>query len=347
MPLWRKVSHIWKDKYLAKYADALTQTSIYFPDDAYAEACYVGMQMQQDYLQPYLINKYDGFMDFESIMIAISNYRQNVEDPAIFILGSGNISIPLIMNIIIGFLMNQHIYYRASSGNAAAIRVWLDSLNDSELIEDLQNRNQTLAEVLILLRNNIEEISLSHHDEAYKKMLKSFPVQKVYLWGGAEAIENTIQMLDPNVKIFTFGPRTGVMVLETKWWNKLNQSDKIEIANAIYKNILSNDAAMCSSPTTGIILGSRDESENALNEVMQLIQVQENEKIRLARPTLSSASKYRTFMLQWVKFGYKLFSPSESLTKFALGDIKAHQRKNQFFSAPGEYHSSRWFSRIY
>ena len=45
--------------------------------------------MQQDYLQPYLINKYDGFMDFESIMIAISNYCQNVEDPAIFILGSG------------------------------------------------------------------------------------------------------------------------------------------------------------------------------------------------------------------------------------------------------------------
>jgi|SRR5271157_390173 len=335
-----EISRVWNEKYLDKYAYALAEQSIYFPEDANAEAYYVGTMMQKDYLKSFLINQNDGFSDFESVMSAINDYRKEIENPAIFILGSGNISIPLIMNIIIGILTNQHIYYRASAGNAAAIRVWLESLTDPELLADLRIRDQDLDCVMLCIRQEIEEISLSHEDEAYKNKLKTLPVQKAYLWGGAEAIENTIQMLDSSVEIFSFGPRTGVLLVETDWWSNLAQLDKIEIANAIYKNILSNDAAMCSSPTIGIIIGSEQEAETTLNEIMQLIQHQDTEKLRLSRPILLDASKHRISMQQWVKFGFKLYSPQGSITKFALGDLLAHQRKNQFFTTPGEYHAS-------
>lgn len=337
---FHEVSSIWAQKYINRYATALSGNGIYFKEDALAEATYVGAIMDRLYLVPFLINNTTAYPTFGALQSAIEKYRTKVPEPAIFVLGSGNTALPLIMNILIGILTGQHVYFRASAGNVSAVRIWIESLTDQDLMNNPMLVSKHLDHVLLTVQHNIEEITTSHSNLNYAVELSNLPVQKSYLWGGGEAIDNTISMLKPRNQNYLFGPRTGVLVLEYQWWATQSTTNKKLIAQAIYDNIIVNDTALCSSPTRGIIIGSMDEAQQILHEIVELISPSPSEKERLTRSNLGEATSARISMLQWVKFGYKLFAPKTSLIKLALGDTVSFQKKNEYVQNTANYHAS-------
>ncbi|MBN2444957.1 MAG: hypothetical protein JXJ04_26620 [Spirochaetales bacterium] len=328
------LSEQWNDSYADIYSRALHHSGIYYTDDAENEALNLGRCLNKEYLLPFIIGE-NAFSSFDSLQEAISNYKKEFSQPGIFVLGSGNTALPLILNIIIGIILGHHIYFRSSSGNREALQVWLSSLNDKAFKNDDQ-----LCNLHNKIKNAITEISLPYDDPAYEKTIGQLPVQKAYLWGGGEAIKNTVRILPEITTSYLLGPRTGVLVLDCDWWEEQSPFDKKNISAAIYENIIAFDSALCSSPTRGLIIGSADNAEKMVAEIISNIIPAEDEKSRFSRTNVQSSNNYRITMTGWRKFGYSILSPHNSHVKFSLGTIESFNKKNRFCVSHHDYHSS-------
>jgi hypothetical protein len=337
---FQALSTHWEQSYAARYSRALLNTGLYYQKDAEDEAHNVGKCMSISFITPFFIGEHN-FQSFISLKQAIDRYKINHSQPAIFILGSGNTGLPLIINIIIGIIAGQHVYFRASSGNKEALDVWLSSLDDPFFRSDL-----LLHSIFNKIRESIREIPLSYTDPQYLKTIKSLPVQKAYLWGGSEAIAKTLSMLPDQVQSFLFGPRTGVIIFESEWWEKQSPANKTDIAHSLYDNLALYDSALCSSPTRGIMVGVLEQGRKMLQEIRDMIVPHADEQARFSRPAAQSSNNYRISMSGWKKYGYDIFSPPNSLVKIALGDIEAFHKKNKYCKGSSDYHATNGLLEI-
>lgn len=330
-----QASNFWiKNGYYSKYQEAL-ESSGFFNNDALLESQNIALVMQKDILEGYFVNT-TTFSSLEALDIKISKYNQKVACPAIFVLGSGNIGIPLILNIIVGVMTRKHVYARASQANKNAINVWLASLRDPQLRLSLIEMGLTNS--LDYVINNIELIDMPHTDPSYAHILSELPIQQSYLWGGADALLTTANMIQESVNTHLFGPRTGVFVIEYEWWVQQSIPERRRIAQSLYDNIMIFDAALCQSPTLGFIIGSKEEANKLMQELVNYIVPHPTEYDRLKR--LDGANLYRILMNSWLIYGYEIHSAKNTNVTFAVGDLSAHKTKEHVSSNRTSYHNS-------
>lgn len=293
-----------------RYAGALVRGGGYVDSDAREEASQVEIFMRPAFLRPFL----------ESA--AARAIPPEGSAPGIFVLGSGNVGVPLIVNAALGIVAGRTVYARASRANAQAISVWLESLPGGAL------------------RDSVVLLELAHDDPAYDARLAALPVGRAFLWGGAEALERTSALL-PQVAprhMHCLGPRTGVLVLECAFWRDQDVAGRRAIAQACYDNLLKFDASLCSSPTLGIALGSPEECRSVLDELVAAMTPEPGETERLAR--LAGANARRRQMKRWVAQGYSLHQPPGSAVTLALGSVDDYGRKNRFNPPADTFHDS-------
>jgi hypothetical protein len=318
----------WSPTHLQAYADALVRAGGYVQRDALDEAGHVGHLMTSGSLTPYLLC--DGVEHLDALAGAIERDAQDSPTrPAIFVLGSGNTGLPLIINTVIGLVAGKTVFARPSRRNVDAIRAWLGVLDEVAGSDPVA---QALRERIILLE-------LDHDTAEYGKALARLPVHHAYLWGGAEAIRETAAVLPPEATRYCFGPRTGVVVIECAHWESLDDAAKGDLARATRDNLLRYDAALCSSPTLGIVIGERERARRVLDELAAAIEPEPGERDRLVR--LPGANARRRDMRGWVSHGYSLHrGTGGSMVTLALGTLRDYHERNRYLPMGGTYHET-------
>jgi hypothetical protein len=298
----------------------------YIESDAAEEASHIGGIMRPAVLTPFLLQ--GRFDSMEKLNAAVDKERQRLGSPAIFVLGAGNIGLPLILNIAIGLSAGKTVYARASRRNIDAVRTWVSAVKSC---------GHPLAQAV---HQRINLLEIEHEGRAYGETLSQLPVQQAYLWGGDEALRTTAEWLRPRLgeQVYFFGPRTGVLLLDCSYWKAQRDADKRSLAQALYDNLLMYDAALCSSPTLGVVVGEEAEARAVLDEVASLVAASPNERQRLSRLGADNARRQR--MRQWVAHGYSVHRAKDSLVTFALGALDAYRDKNLYLPPAETFHSS-------
>jgi len=313
-----RLAQRWSDGgYQQRYADALLQHGRYLAADAQEEAGAMALVPSREHMEPYFPSRAEAEAQ-------IAAFREHWPEPAIFVLGSGNIGFPLIINVALGLIADKRVFMRASRANAAAVQVWLDALQ-KEAGDELARR--------------VEVIAQDYGDKQYHRTLARLPVQQAYLWGGGEALSRTAAPLaDAGARIYELGPRTGVLLLDADWWRERPEEERKEVAQACYDNLLKYDAALCSTPTLGLVIGAAEAARQAASELCAAMTASDTEQERLRR--LPAANAYRRQMQQWEAYGYALHRPPGSLVTLASAPPAAFERKQRFASQGFSYHDA-------
>lgn len=328
------VARTWEGSGGDAYAGALIQRGGYMAEDASEEARHVGALMRREYLTPCVLQ---GPIDsLAALRAAVEAERRAIDTPAIFVLGAGNIGLPLILNACVGLVAGKVVYARASTRNVDAVRAWtaaLDAVCEGASAADLGPLARAVRDRVVLLE--------AHHDTpGYGEELARLPVQQAYLWGGDEALRRTADLLAPQVRgrTYFFGPRTGVLLLECAWWRTRSAAEKRALSQALHDNLVKFDAALCNSPTLGVVVGAADEARAVLDELAGLATPERTERQRLER--LPGAGARRRQMRRWLVHGYSLHGVSGGLVTLALGTLDAYRSKNRYLPPPGAFHES-------
>ncbi|MEM4690691.1 MAG: aldehyde dehydrogenase family protein [Archaeoglobaceae archaeon] len=166
----------------------------------------------------------------------------------VFIIGSGNSSIPALIPTVISLLTGNFTILKPSVVNYEVIFSVFSSLK--ELETEFASK---MLQAFVLSY-------FTHNSESLNYLLTEAKLGVVNFWGAGEARDQICQLVAKNPnrpEILINGPLTGVAVIDEDNFNE-------KTAEALAKNVVLYDQQLCSSPTVAFLVGKYENAKDFL-----------------------------------------------------------------------------------
>lgn len=254
--VFEKIGVIWEERLnkndLKSLRDELTESTGYSERLIEQELKLVRSVFSGDNLKRSLEASFGNLKSlFDFVELGHGEYYRVVPAGPVFIISSGNSLIPPLIPTTLSLL----------TGNLTLLRPSI--ANYSGVLEVYKMLNYVDSEAGKLISDALAISYFAHDSPTLKFILTKSKLGVVNFWGGEPARTEVSRLVSENVhhpRLIINGPLTGFVIVD-------EASADEKIADGLAKNTILYDQQLCSSPTSGVFIGSVEMAKQFANNL--------------------------------------------------------------------------------